>query len=95
MPLGTLRGRTVGTLADEPPTPPEPDGRPQHAARRARRPVASIAAVILSFDGQWIPAAVLFVGIAAHFGLWGYLRAQKRRDAAATTTIEGIPAAER
>jgi hypothetical protein len=54
-----------------------------------------IAAVILSFDGQWIPAAVLFVGIAAHFGLWGYLRAQKRRDAAAATTTEGIPAAER
>jgi CHASE2 domain-containing sensor protein len=54
-----------------------------------------IAAVILAFDGQWIPAAVLFVGILAHFGLWGYLRAQKRRDAAAATTLEGIPAAER
>jgi CHASE2 domain-containing sensor protein len=57
--------------------------------------LAFIAAVILSFDGQWVPAVVMFVGIAAHFGLWGYLRAQKRRDAAARTTTDGIPAAER
>jgi CHASE2 domain-containing sensor protein len=57
--------------------------------------LAFIAAVILSFDGQWIPAAVMFLGIAAHFGLWWHLRAQKRRDAARSTTIDGIPAAER
>jgi CHASE2 domain-containing sensor protein len=57
--------------------------------------LAFVAAVILSFDGQWVPAAVMFLGIAAHFGLWGYLRAQKRRDAARSTTIDGIPAAER
>jgi CHASE2 domain-containing sensor protein len=57
--------------------------------------LAFVAAVILSFDGQWVPAAVMFLGIAAHFGLWGYLRAQKRRDAAASTTVDGIPAAER
>jgi CHASE2 domain-containing sensor protein len=57
--------------------------------------LAFIAAVILSFDGQWVPAVVMFVGIAAHFGLWGYLRAQKRRDAAASTTTDGIPAVER
>jgi CHASE2 domain-containing sensor protein len=57
--------------------------------------LAFVAAVILSFDGQWVPAAVMFLGIAAHFGLWGYLRAQKRRDAADSTTIDGIPAAER
>jgi CHASE2 domain-containing sensor protein len=57
--------------------------------------LAFIAAVILGFDGQWIPAAVLFVGIAAHFGLWGYLHAQKRREAEAATTVDGIPAAER
>jgi len=42
---------------------------------------AFVAAILLVFDGQWVPAAVLFVGIAAHFGLWGWLRAQKRRDA--------------
>jgi CHASE2 domain-containing sensor protein len=57
--------------------------------------LAFVAAVILSFDGQWVPAAVMFLGIAAHFGLWGYLRAQKRRDDASSTTIDGIPAAER
>jgi CHASE2 domain-containing sensor protein len=57
--------------------------------------LAFIAAVILSFDGQWIPAAVMFVGIAAHFGLWGYLRAQKRRESTLKTTVDGIPAAER
>jgi CHASE2 domain-containing sensor protein len=57
--------------------------------------LAFVAAVILSFDGQWVPAAVMFVGIAAHFGLWGYLRAQRRRDEARSTTIDGIPAAER
>jgi CHASE2 domain-containing sensor protein len=57
--------------------------------------LAFIAAVILSFDGQWVPAAVMFVGIAAHFGLWGWLRAQKRRESSLTTTVDGIPAAER
>ncbi|MEX1165155.1 MAG: hypothetical protein WEB03_16410 [Nitriliruptor sp.] len=41
--------------------------------------LAFIAAVILAFDGQWVPAVVLGVGILAHFGLWGYLRAEKRR----------------
>lgn len=44
--------------------------------------VAFIAAVLLAFDGQWVPAAVLGVGIAAHFGLWAWLRAEKRRAAA-------------
>lgn len=43
--------------------------------------VAFIAAVLLAFDGQWVPAAVLGVGIAAHFGLWAWLRAEKRRAA--------------
>jgi hypothetical protein len=57
--------------------------------------LAFVAALILSFDGQWVPAVVLFVGIAAHGALWGYLRAQKRRDAERATTIDGIPAAER
>jgi hypothetical protein len=57
--------------------------------------LAFVAAVILSFDGQWVPAAVMFVGIAAHLALWAYLRAQKRREASVRTTVEGIPAAER
>jgi CHASE2 domain-containing sensor protein len=43
--------------------------------------IAFIAAVLLAFDGQWVPAAVLGVGIAAHFGLWAWLRAEKRRAA--------------
>jgi Flp pilus assembly protein TadB len=41
--------------------------------------VAFIAAVLLAFDGQWAPAAVLGVGIAAHFGLWAWLRKEKRQ----------------
>ncbi|MFA9446366.1 hypothetical protein [Egicoccus sp. AB-alg6-2] len=41
---------------------------------------AFVAALLLAFSGQWIPAAVLFAGIAAHFGLWAWLRAQKRRE---------------
>lgn len=41
--------------------------------------IAFIAAVLLAFDGQVAPAALLGVGIAAHFALWGYLRAEKRR----------------
>jgi uncharacterized membrane protein len=42
---------------------------------------AFIAAILLGIRGQWFPAGVMGVGIAAHFGLWGYLRAQKRREA--------------
>lgn len=45
--------------------------------------IAFIAALLLAFDGQWAPAAVLGVGIAAHFGLWAWLRAERRRDAEA------------
>lgn len=45
--------------------------------------VAFIAALMLAFSGQWVPAAVLGLGIAAHFGLWAWLRADKRRDAEA------------
>ncbi len=41
--------------------------------------VSFIAAMLLVFDGQWVPAAVLGAGILAHFGLWSYLRAEKRR----------------
>lgn len=45
--------------------------------------IAFVAAVVLAFDGQWVPAALLGVGIAAHFALWAYLRADRRRDAEA------------
>jgi hypothetical protein len=45
--------------------------------------LAFVAALLLAFDGQWVPAAVLGVGIAAHFGLWAWLRADKRRRAEA------------
>jgi CHASE2 domain-containing sensor protein len=45
--------------------------------------ISFIAALLLAFSGQWIPAAVLGAGIAAHFGLWAWLRAEKRRDAEA------------
>jgi hypothetical protein len=49
---------------------------------------AFIAALLLAFDGQVLPAALLGVGILAHFGLWGYLRAEKRR------TLEADPLAD-
>lgn len=42
---------------------------------------AFIAAVLLVFQGQWVPAAVMFAGIAAHGALFWHLRVQKRRDA--------------
>ena len=42
---------------------------------------AFVAALLLAFSGQWVPAVVLAVGIAAHFGLWMWLRRQKRREA--------------
>ena len=40
-----------------------------------------VAALLLAFQGQWFPTAVMAAGIAAHFGLWGWLRAQRRREA--------------
>ncbi|MCC5947236.1 MAG: hypothetical protein JJT89_02165 [Nitriliruptoraceae bacterium] len=39
---------------------------------------AFFAAMLLVFQGQWVPAAVLFVGIAAHAALFVHLRRQKR-----------------
>lgn len=42
---------------------------------------AFVAAVLLAFRGQWVPAAVLFAGIVAHLALFGYLHAQRRREA--------------
>lgn len=40
---------------------------------------AFVATVMLAFQGQWVPVAVLSAGIVAHFLLWQYLRAQRRR----------------
>ena len=40
---------------------------------------AFVAAVILTTTGQWVPAAVLFVGIAVHLVMFVYLRGQRRR----------------
>jgi len=48
---------------------------------------AFVAALLLSLQGMWVPAAVLFVGIAAHLALFVYLRAQRRREAAE----QGLP----
>lgn len=43
---------------------------------------AFVATILLAVEGMWIPAAVMSAGILAHFGLWFWLRAQKRREAA-------------
>jgi uncharacterized membrane protein len=40
---------------------------------------AFVAAVLLAVQGNWVPAGVMFVGILAHFWLFAYLRAEKRR----------------
>lgn len=42
--------------------------------------IAFVAALLLAFDGQWVPATVMGVGIAAHFGLWAWLRRQRQRE---------------
>ena len=36
--------------------------------------------LLLAFDGQWLPTAILSVGILAHLGLWAHLWRTKRRD---------------
>jgi CHASE2 domain-containing sensor protein len=56
---------------------------------------AAVAAALLAVRGEWTPAAVLLAGILAHLALWGYLRAQKRRDAERFADLHGMPAAER
>ena len=40
-----------------------------------------VATILLAAQGAWIPVAVMSLGILAHFGLWGYLRAERRRIA--------------
>ena len=41
---------------------------------------ATIAAILLAFGGQWVPAAVMGAGIVAHGLLWLYLLRQRRRE---------------
>jgi hypothetical protein len=45
---------------------------------------ASVAAILLAFGGQWVPAAVMGAGILAHGLLWVHLLRQRRRDREAT-----------
>lgn len=40
-----------------------------------------VATILLATQGEWVPVAVLSLGILAHFGLWAYLRAERRRIA--------------
>lgn len=42
---------------------------------------AAVAAILLTFQGQWFPAGVLFAGILAHLGLFVWLRRQRQREA--------------
>ena len=49
-----------------------------------------VAAVMLAVDGRWLPAAVLGVGILAHFGLWGYLRRERRAERDRVDAVEGM-----
>ena len=42
--------------------------------------------VLLAFDGQWLPTAILSVGILAHLGLWAHLHRQKRTPRTAFET---------
>jgi hypothetical protein len=42
--------------------------------------IRNLKAAITEMIGQWAPAAWLFAGILAHFGLWGYLWHQRRTE---------------
>ncbi|MFO7961667.1 MAG: hypothetical protein R6U94_12035 [Nitriliruptoraceae bacterium] len=42
---------------------------------------AAVAAILLTFQGQWFPAGVLGAGILAHLALFAWLRLDKRRRA--------------
>lgn len=45
---------------------------------------ATVAAALLAIRGQWVPAAVMTAGIAAHGLLWLHLFRQRRRERDAT-----------
>lgn len=42
---------------------------------------AAVAAILLTFQGQWFPAGILGAGILAHLALFAWLRMDKRRRA--------------
>ncbi|MTV24853.1 hypothetical protein FTX61_05395 [Nitriliruptoraceae bacterium ZYF776] len=79
----------VGTLGNDGPT----DGDQLVDALNTLRAIlvgcAFIAALMLGFDGQWAPAGILAAGIAAHFGLWAYLRADKRKRSETAALLDG------
>ena len=45
---------------------------------------ATVAAVLLGFSGEWLPAGIMALGIVAHGLLWAHLWRQRRRDRDAT-----------
>jgi hypothetical protein len=42
---------------------------------------AAVAAILLTFQGQWFPAGILAAGIIAHLALFAWLRIDRRRSA--------------
>ncbi len=42
---------------------------------------AAVAAILLTFQGQWFPAGILAAGILAHLALFAWLRADRRKMA--------------
>ena len=42
---------------------------------------AAVAAILLTFQGQWFPAGILFAAILAHLALFAWLRMDRRRRA--------------
>ncbi len=42
---------------------------------------AAVAAILLTFQGQWFPAGILAAGILAHLALFAWLRMDRRRSA--------------
>jgi hypothetical protein len=47
--------------------------------------------ILLAFDGQWLPTAILSVGILAHLGLWVHLYRQRQQTAERRAALEGTP----
>jgi uncharacterized membrane protein len=56
--------------------------------------IAFVAALLLATRGQWVPAAVLGAGIAAHMALFAHQRAERRRDEDQLAALSGYPPAE-
>jgi CHASE2 domain-containing sensor protein len=49
-----------------------------------------VVALLLAVDGRWMPAAVLGVGILAHFGLWAHLWREKRQEREKVAALGGV-----